>query len=43
MPLILRPMENGNYGLVEEAYVHGMMTGRALENALEWTPLYGIV
>jgi hypothetical protein len=30
MPFILRPMDNGNYELVGEAYIHGIMYGEAL-------------
>jgi len=29
MPIVLRPLENGNFALVGEAYVHGIMDGSA--------------
>lgn len=32
MPFCLRPLENGNYHLVGECYVHGLMEGQAIED-----------
>jgi hypothetical protein len=32
VPFILRPLENGHYKLVGEAYVHGIMHGEALDS-----------
>jgi hypothetical protein len=34
LPFVLRPLPNGNFGLVGEAFVYGMMHGEALELGL---------
>lgn len=31
IPLLLRPLSNGKYQLVGQAYVHGIMHGEALQ------------
>lgn len=35
VPIILRPLSNGNWKLVGEAYVHGIMNGEAVKNGAE--------
>jgi hypothetical protein len=37
VPHVIRKLPSGNYGLIGEAYIHGIMDGEAMEwEGIEW-------
>jgi hypothetical protein len=40
-PFIVRPNQDGSYGLIGDAYIHGMMYGEAMDwDMAEWENIH---